>query len=154
MNTIIELIRRLARHSVVRYAVVGGFAAVVDIGTFQAFTRLLHLDYRLAVFLSFTCGTLTNFALCNLFVFDRKDLSLYRAWFRHYVASIGGLITNEIVMITLVDHAGVSNLLMAKIAATGVAFVVNYTLMKVYAFNQNFSLSRRFLAVLGRPKGR
>lgn len=54
----------------VRYAGAGGVAAVVDIGTFDVFTRRCHIDYRLAVILSLTLGAATNFVLSNAFVFD------------------------------------------------------------------------------------
>ncbi|HQI02837.1 MAG TPA: GtrA family protein [Deltaproteobacteria bacterium] len=57
-----------------RYGIVGGLAAGVDIGSFTFFFYVLSIDYRIAVFLSFTLGTLTNFCISNVFVFDRKSL--------------------------------------------------------------------------------
>ena len=46
-----------------RYGIVGGLAACVDIGSFSFFFYALSIDYRVAVFLSFTLGTFTNFLI-------------------------------------------------------------------------------------------
>jgi putative flippase GtrA len=126
----------------VKYFFVGGFSAVIDIGVFALLSLVLSIHYSLAVFLSFTAGTLTNFFLSNKFVFDRRSLSLIRACFRHYLSSIGGLITNELVLIFMIEVLGIEQLILVKIVATGCAFFINFTLIKFYAFNHKFSLRR------------
>jgi putative flippase GtrA len=126
-----------------RYALVGGCAAVVDIGSFTAFTVWLGLDYRFGVFLAFSLGTATNFTLSNAFVFNRRSLPLRVAFVRHYVSSLGGLLVNELVMIFWVEALDQDQLLLGKVIATGIAFVVNFTLIKMYAFNHRISLFRR-----------
>lgn len=138
---------------VVRYAGAGGVAAVVDIGTFDVFTRRCHIDYRVAVIMSLTLGALTNFVLSNAFVFDRKSLSLWHAAVRHYLASLGGLAVNEIVLIALLSGFKLSSQLVAKIIATGVAFFVNFAVMKMCAFNPDFRPGQWLLGAL-RPSKR
>ncbi len=130
-NTFIQLFR---------YTFVGGIAASVDIGSFGVFIKIFSIDYRLAIFFSFTLGTLTNFVICNYFVFERKSLTIVRACVRHYLSSIGGLIMNELVMILLVEVINIKYMMISKIIATGSAFLVNFTLIKFYAFNGNFNL--------------
>jgi len=126
-----------------RYFFVGGISALVDLGSFYVFVKLLNIDYRVAVFLSFTCGTLTNFFLSNAFVFDRKTLSMLSACVRHYGSSLGGLVTNEIVMILLISVAHFPKIMIAKVIATGCAFVVNFTLIKFYAFNDRVNIFKK-----------
>ncbi len=136
-----------------RYGIVGGLAACVDIGSFSFFFYALSIDYRVAVFLSFTLGTLTNFLISNVFVFDRKSLTVWRACARHYIASLGGLATNEVVMIALVEYFSFSNMFIAKIIATASAFFVNFTLMRMYAFNQNISISKTIKSIKREKQG-
>ncbi|MBU0625171.1 GtrA family protein [Patescibacteria group bacterium] len=131
----------------VRYFFVGGFCAVVDIAVFALFNVGLSVYYPLAVFLSFTAGTLTNFVLSNRFVFNRQSLSLSQACFRHYLSSIGGLITNELVMVLMIEGLGFERLVLVKIVATGCAFFVNFTLIKFYAFNHKFNLRQASVGV-------
>jgi putative flippase GtrA len=130
------------------YGLAGGTAAVIDIGSFYSFVNFLHVDYRLAIFFAFTLGTLTNFSLCNAFIFERRDLSLKKACARHYLSSLGGLATNEIVVISLVELAHFEDLLLAKVIATVIAFIVNFSLIRLYAFNSNASITKR----IGRKK--
>jgi putative flippase GtrA len=124
----------------IKYFFTGGIAAVIDIGSFLLFSISLHIDYRISIVLSFTLGTLTNFFICNAFVFERKSLSLFAAAYRHYLSSLGGLVTNEIVMMLLIELLNFSNLLIAKLIATAAAFMVNFLLIKFYAFNSKVKI--------------
>ena len=123
-----------ARLQFIKYFMTGAIAAALDISFFMIFVNVFLLDYRIAIFLGFTFGTLANFALCNAFVFDRKSLTIINSCARHYVSSLGGLVTNEIVVIYLVEFIGFG-LLISKIIATFAAFVVNFALIKYFAFN-------------------
>lgn len=129
-----------------RYIFAGGFAAVIDIGSFMILAKTFSIDYRIAVFLSFTLGTITNFILSNAFIFDRRTLSIWTAGVRHYVSSLGGLMTNEAVLIFLIGIVKFDSLFVSKLAATGAAFLVNFTLIKYFAFNSNIRLIRKIKA--------
>ena len=133
------------------YAVIGGIAAVVDLSSFHVFSSYLNIHYLLATYLSFNFGATTNFLLSNKFVFDKEGLSNRRSYFRHYISSLGGLLTNSLAMLFLVrvidikslvsflEHESI-HLTIAKVIATGVAFFVNFTLLRLYAFNGKVSL--------------
>ncbi len=123
-----------------KYCFVGGIAAVVDIAFFVFLVNQFSMDYRLAVFFSFSLGALTNFVMCNAFVFERKSLSVLRAWVRHYMSTFGGLLVNEVVIIFLVEVMYFQSLLSAKIIATLCAFMVNFFFVKYYAFNDKVGL--------------
>jgi putative flippase GtrA len=125
------------------YGVVGGIAAVVDVGSFYVFVTYMLIYYPVAIFFSFSLGTFVNFLLCNSFIFDRGVLPLRRTFFRHYLSSLGGLATNELVVFSLYGIVHFQNILAAKIIATFAAFFVNFTLLKFYAFNSRVSLRDR-----------
>ena len=128
-----------------QYLFVGGIAALVDIGSFKVLVGYFSIDYRLSVFLSFSLGTLTNFSLCNAFIFRRKSLPIWLACARHYLSSLGGLTTNLVVMLFLVEILHLPHLLAAKTVATGSAFVINFLLIKFYAFNSEARLVEKVL---------
>lgn len=124
------------------YGLVGGAAAVVDVGAFYILVNFTEVFYPLAIFIAFTIGTLVNFSLCNAYIFDRGALSLKKCVLRHYLSSLGGLTTNEVVVITLVELVRLQDLLLAKIIATVTAFLVNFSLIRLYAFNSNISITK------------
>jgi putative flippase GtrA len=126
-----------------KYILAGGLAAVVDIGFFMFLVKIFSLDYRIAVFLSFTFGTITNFLISNAFIFNRETLSFWTAGFRHYISSLGGLAANEAVLILLVETIKFDNLFFSKLIATGAAFLVNFTLIKYFAFNSRVKLTKK-----------
>lgn len=143
INKINSFLNKPVFKQLIKYFFVGAIAAIIDIGSFAIFTKLFNIDYRLAVFFSFTLGTLTNFLICNAFVFDRKELSIFNACIRHYFSSIGGLIVNEIVMISLIEIINFNYLITAKIIATICAFLVNFILIKFFAFNSKIKIIQR-----------
>lgn len=123
-----------------KYFFVGGMAAIVDIGSFGVFAKIFSIDYRISIFLSFTAGTIVNFILANFFVFNRKDLPLLIAGIRHYISSLGGLLTNELVMLFLIEIINFNHLMIAKIISTLSAFFVNFFLIKFFAFNNKIKI--------------
>lgn len=125
-----------------RYFLVGGIAAIVDISSFMLFVKGMHIDYRLAAVFSFTAGTLTNYMLANAFVFDRGRLAFLEAGVRHYFSSLGGLAVNEAVLILLIGSFELQPLL-AKLVATGAAFGANFVMIKFFAFNDRIVLFRK-----------
>ncbi len=56
-----------------RYGAAGGIAALVDVGSFYVFATYMQVYYLIAVFLSFSLGTFTNFLICNACIFDRMS---------------------------------------------------------------------------------
>ncbi|MGI9250485.1 MAG: GtrA family protein [Pseudohongiellaceae bacterium] len=130
------------------YGFAGGVAAVVDIGSFWGFVELLGIDYRLGVFFSFTLGALVNFVMSNALVFERASLSVFKSCVRHYISCLGGLVVNMGMMILLVEVVvGDDMMLISKIIATGVAFFVNFTLVKFYAFDGTMSLRKKLKGI-------
>lgn len=126
-----------------RYGVVGGIAAIVDIGSFAIFTRYFSIDYRIAILFSFSLGVLTNFSICNAFVFKQKLSPIWLVFARHYWSSLSGLLLNELFMIFMVEFVRFKYLIVAKIIGTGIAFINNFLIKKFYVYNNGFYSNRQ-----------
>ena len=55
-----------------RYAIVGGVAFIVDLGSFLFFTEVFHLHYLWSNVIGFCAGLVTNYILSILWVFPVK----------------------------------------------------------------------------------
>jgi putative flippase GtrA len=121
---------------IIRYFITGFIAAIIDFSTFATFVYVFNVYYPIAIFLSFSFGTITNFFICNFFVFDRTS-SLSRTMLKHYISSLGGLTINEITVILLTEFVKFPYLMISKAIGIGLAFIVNFLLIKFYAFKDN-----------------
>lgn len=117
-----------------RYLLVGGTAAVVDIGLFMLFAGALGFPYLRVAACTFVIATLVNYVLSVRYVFvsgqrfsRRWELALI------YLVSALGLAINAAVLWLAVERAGVA-LLPAKLAATGTVFVWNYLARRLFVF--------------------
>ena len=109
-----------------RYFVVGGLSACVDIGLFMLFARGLGLPYLRVGAVTFIVATLVNYLLSVRYVFvsgqrysRRWELGLV------YLVSAVGLLLNGAILWAGVEGAGLP-LLAAKVVATGCVFFWNY----------------------------
>lgn len=112
---------------IVRYFFVGGAAAAVDIGIFFVFAKLAGCDYLLVGCIGFLVATAVNYALSVKHVFRSgiryskgKEIALV------YLVSMVGLAINQLVLYLLIDKMG-SEIMLAKLAATGVVFFWNFS---------------------------
>ena len=112
---------------IVRYFFVGGAAAAVDIGIFFLFAKLAGYDYLLVGCVGFLVATAVNYVLSVKHVFRSgvryskgKEVALV------YLVSMVGLAINQLVLYLLINKMG-SELMLAKLAATGVVFFWNFS---------------------------
>lgn len=124
-------------HQLGRYTVAAGIAAIVDILTFSIFSPVLGIDYRIALVMSFGCGGLVNFLFCYFFVFPEhvSEKSVWKLLLKHYGAGLFGLGVNQVCLITMVELLQFEQLVIAKIIATGIAFVCNFLTKKLFVYN-------------------
>lgn len=112
---------------IVRYFFVGGAAAAVDIGIFFVFAKLAGYDYLLVGCIGFLVATAVNYALSVKHVFRSgvryskgKEIALV------YLVSMVGLAINQSVLYLLIAQLH-SELMLAKLMATGVVFFWNFS---------------------------
>jgi putative flippase GtrA len=122
---------------IVRYFLVGGIAAVVDLGLFAAGAKVLQLPYLPVAAGSFVIATLVNYALSVRHVFEsgirfgkRDEIGLV------FVVSALGLAVNQVVLWVAVAHFG-SELMLAKVCATATVFFWNYGIRRHFIFSES-----------------
>lgn len=116
------------------YLLVGGLAAVVDVGLFHLmsarFTSVL-----LPAMLSFLVAALFNYTLSSLWVYRRQ----WRSWRRmalFLLFAVVGLALNVGATWWLAGHFPISPTL-AKIGGVGIAFIANFLMNTLIVFRAN-----------------
>jgi putative flippase GtrA len=73
--------RKTELHRFISFVAVGGFAALVNIGSRVAINE--YTNYRMAVALAYLCGMVTAFTLSKLLVFERTGRATHHEflWF-------------------------------------------------------------------------
>ncbi|HXS51017.1 MAG TPA: GtrA family protein [Usitatibacter sp.] len=122
------------RRGFVRYFVVGGVAACVDIGLFTLFARQLGFPYQPVAAATFLLATLVNYVLSIRYVFH-SGRNFGRRWeiVMVYVVSAVGLVLNGAILWVGVELARL-DLLLAKLFATGTVFFWNYLSRRLFVF--------------------
>ena len=111
---------------IIRYFVVGGIAATVDLAVFTLFARVLGYNYLVVAFFSFILATAVNYVLSIAFVFrsgarfgKNAEISMT------FLVSGLGLVINQVTLWVLVEKLKV-DMVVAKVCATAAVFFWNY----------------------------
>jgi putative flippase GtrA len=119
---------------ILRYLIVGGVAAAVDIGFFLLFAKLAGFNYLVVAPLGFVLATWVNYQLSIRHVFRsgvrfkrRREILLV------YAVSAVGLLINQAVLYLLVERVG-AELMLGKFTATVTVFFWNYCTRNNYVF--------------------
>ena len=120
---------------VARYFVVGGVAALIDIGIFAIFAIYFELNYLVVSFFSFTVATFVNYFLSIKYVFSGGiRFSRNREILAIFLVSGIGLFLNQAIL-----YIGVSlftlDKLLTKVFANGAVFFWNYSVRSLYIFS-------------------
>lgn len=119
----------------VRYVGVGGTAALVEWSSFYVCHYLIGIHYLVAVVLAFILATAANYLLSIVFVFTRGRHTPHVEAFLVYLVSGIGLLLNMLLMY-LFHGVFLINAMMAKVAATGIVLIWNFTSRKVFIFKE------------------
>jgi putative flippase GtrA len=126
LTTTVELPFRVrVRHGVrrthnwlqlIRFATVGASGYVVNLGVFAGCVHLFGIDYRLSAVIAFVVSVMNNFWLNRHWTFDAKhEHPIFQAA-RFFAVSLVAFGFTYIVLISLVDGAG-----MTKVVAQAIA---------------------------------
>ena len=120
---------------ILRYFIVGGVAAAVDIGFFFLFAKLAGFKYLVVAPLGFVLATWVNYELSVRHVFQSGvRFSRKREILLVYAVSTVGLLINQAVLYLLVDQVG-AELMLSKLTATVTVFFWNYASRNNYVFS-------------------
>ena len=117
-----------------KYFLVSLAALALDYGLLVGLTAIGHLYYLVSAAIGFLAGLALNYALSVAFVFREHRLGDRRIEFLGFLLiGLVGLGLNEVLMKALVESAGLGYAL-AKIPATGVGFVFNFSARRLLLF--------------------
>lgn len=125
--------KKLLQLPILRYMVVGASATVIDLAVFSLTIYQLQWDFRIAITGGFIAGVFINFILCDRFIFKRTT-TWWHACSKHYLASLGGLLLNQLGMIALLSIFGHTHLVGKRLAVSAFTFLVNFLLIKTVVF--------------------
>jgi putative flippase GtrA len=110
----------------IRFATVGASGYVVNLGVFAAGVHLLGIDYRIAAVLAFLVSVANNFWLNRHWTFDAREEHPMFQGARFFAISLVAFAFTYVVLIALVDSAGMSKVLaqaIAIVAGTPLSFL-------------------------------
>lgn len=113
-----------------RYLFVGGFAAVVNIGSLYVLKEFLHLYYLMANIVGFILGLITNYLLSKWLVFAKEKAMNEMLEFTIYVIiGVIGLGFDTLFIWLFTDKIKLYYMI-SKIISTGLVFIWNFLARK------------------------
>jgi putative flippase GtrA len=121
---------------IVRYALVGGTAAVVDFVIFLVFAKLMGFNYLWVGAVGFVVATAVNYVLSIRHVFTagvrfRREMEIALV----FAVSLVGLGLNQLILYLGIGRLGME-MLLTKLLATGSVFLWNYGMRNHFVFRQ------------------
>ena len=100
----------------IRFATVGASGYVVNLAVFAACVHLLGIDYRVSAVVAFVVSVLNNFVLNRHWTFDAAHVHPVFQGARFFAVSLVTFGFTYVVLVALVDGAGLSKVLAQAIA--------------------------------------
>jgi putative flippase GtrA len=100
----------------IRFAAVGASGYVVNLAVFAVCVHALRIDYRVAAIVAFVVSVINNFWWNRHWTFDAKHHAALFQGVRFFTVSVVAFGFSYVVLISLVDGAG-----MAKVVAQAIA---------------------------------
>lgn len=129
-----------------RSVFVGGLATLVDLGIFYVLAIQFHFHPNLATTISFIFGLIVNYYLTQLWVFNYTPESLTKSFTIFTIIGVVGLLLNNFLLYMMIDYQILTHTLkmenpdsikiMAKIIATLVVFIWNFSARKYFIFRE------------------
>ncbi len=133
MNIIKKLVEVFFSRTFFLYIIFGGLATVVDWSSFWIAAYRFNVYYLLAVTISFSLGSITNFVLNKILNFKNK----YERWMLQFMVyllvALVGLGITLLLMWALVGGM-LMNKMVARIIVTGIVLIYNFIGHKYITF--------------------
>jgi putative flippase GtrA len=117
----------------IRYLIAGGTAFAADFAVFYLCSRYLGLHYLVGNLFGYGAGLLTSYFLNIRWVFTNRKFETGIEFTLFNIIVLAGLGLSELLMYLFVEQGGL-HYLYAKIGASGLVFVYNYTAKKLILF--------------------
>ena len=115
----------------IKFAIVGVIAAVVDVGVLVGLKEFLSVDVLFASAISFSVSVTVNYLLSMTFVFKSKKQSKLKEFVVFVLLSVGGLCLNQLILWIGVNFTSVYYLVV-KFLAMIIVPVYNFVTRKMF----------------------
>ena len=120
-----------------RFGLVGVVNTLVDFAVFVLLYRLVGLDPLLANALAFLVAVTNSYFLNHHWTFRQSETPLsISAYLRFAVLNAGGLLIGSLAILSLGHYMPME---LAKLIATAITLVVNFTSSKIFVFKTDRS---------------
>lgn len=117
-----------------KYFVVGGTAAVFDLGIYTIFAVWLPFNYLMIGGIGFLVGTAVNYVLCVRLIYQSgQRFSTRGEIIGVYVVGVVGLSMHQLILY-LAHESFALSLMVSKILAMGLVFFWNFGMRNFYVF--------------------
>lgn len=114
-----------------RYLFVGGFAAVINIGSLYIFKEYIGMYYLTANVIGFLLGLIVNYIFSKLLIFtEETDLNKVTEFATYGIIGVFGLILDTLFIWLGTSIIGIYYML-SKIISTGMVFIWNFFARKI-----------------------
>ncbi len=134
-----DLARRAARHSAVRYLIIGGLCAGADFALLFLLHSLLRVWLPLATLIAVVTAFFLNFALNRVWSFG-SEAPIIRQFSRYFLLGCGNW-TFTVLGVAGLSWLGV-NYLIAKTITLALATTANYLAYRLWVFNDDANYRR------------
>lgn len=114
-----------------KFAIVGIIAALVDMGVLVGLKELFYVDVLIASAVSFCTSVTVNYLLSMSFVFNGKKQSKVKEFFIFVLLSVGGLCINQFILWVGIKYTSVYYLII-KIFAMVIVPIYNFITRKIF----------------------
>ena len=115
----------------IRFAIVGVIAAIVDVGVLVILKELLYIDVLLSSAISFCASVTVNYLLSMTFVFKSKGQSKFKEFIIFVCLSVGGLCLNQLILWFGVSFTSI-HYLIVKFLAMIIVPIYNFITRKIF----------------------
>ncbi len=118
-------------NQIIKFAIVGVFAALVDVGTLVVLKELFYVDVLIASAIAFSFSVIVNYLLSMAFVFKGKHQSKIKEFILFTALSIGGLLLNQFILWVGIDLLNIYYLIV-KFGAMVIVPFYNFITRKIF----------------------
>jgi dolichol-phosphate mannosyltransferase len=131
-----ELIDKLLKIKILRFACVGGTGAIIKLGILYLFTDIIGFTPALSYVVSFVFAVSSNYFFNTIWTF--KDKLQSKALLKYSLVSLMTLGINEGILYILTYRLGVWYMISGVIGIL-VAFIINYTLSRRIVWKNQYN---------------
>jgi len=129
-----KLIDIFMSRTFILYILFGGLATIVDWGSFFLASYSLNINYILAVTISFSLGSITNFTLNKYLNFSNKYKKFHLQFILYLFIALIGLMITIGLMWLFISTFGFGKM-SARIITTAITLIYNFVGHKYVTFN-------------------